>query len=921
MARRQVQIFINGREVENTIKSITAEKAKLNRELNRMVVGSEEYEKAVKNIGKLDGILKDHRQKLAGVETGWKSVTQGASKFLNASSIASAAGLAGITIGAEAAVEAIRETVTETNNLRREINQATGAVGEELDTITIKAKAIATTFSQTESEVVQSANTLAKEFRISYEDAFAAIETGFLNGANNSNQFLENIKEYSTQFREAGFSAEEFIGISVRAAKEGIFSDKGVDVVKEFGLRIREQTTAAQDALDAAFGKQFTDKLFKGINDGSISTKQALQAVAKEMSNTEVPANRLQAVIADVFGGPGEDAGLRFIQTLQDVGVETENAADSSNKFAAAQRQLLEANTELAYQQNELAKNLFELDNGFNLFWTRLKTVGLFAVNSVVEYFKYLPATWDATLAAGSAFVDNIEALFTGEKVKSVGKAYNEAIVAGYKLIDEQVALGKKLKEEQEKQEQDRQAAEEKKKRREQEAIKTRKQQQQAEAEREAKQLETAQKRLTDIVDKFANERTLAQLDEEDRKLAEIAQKYEEQIKLAQDLEAKGVKSATAQRLELEQLKEDALRAQREAFFQKRLEEDAAQQQEQADADLERFFANAAAKREAQSEIDQALREALLSDRELALQELDAQYQALLGLAQQNGLDTLDLEIAHRKQQREINDRFDKEELDVLVQKQAERAELLQQSFSELGGAISGLLGVIGNESREFIVLQKALTLAQIAIDTAAAISSLTRNSEANPANAVTFGAAGAVQFAAGLIRILANIAKAKQVLTEARQKKHGGWADVRGNEDGQLYHARLIGQPSTGLLDYPHPVLTSSGILANEVGKEYYVSHADLRNPRVLDHVRAIENITSHRQRATGGFASTSPDNNVAPASPNFSSLEKMVAQNNALLSLLLTKGVQANIGNDELLAIQRQTEKLRKASGGRAA
>lgn len=63
---------------------------------------------------------------------------------------------------------------------------------------------------------------------------------------------------------------------------------------------------------------------------------------------------------------------------------------------------------------------------------------------------------------------------------------------------------------------------------------------------------------------------------------------------------------------------------------------------------------------------------------------------------------------------------------------------------------------------------QKAFALTAIGIDTAEAISSLTAASEANPANAFTFGAAGTAQFIAGLVRILTNIASAKNVLSAA---------------------------------------------------------------------------------------------------------------------------------------------------------
>jgi hypothetical protein len=62
--------------------------------------------------------------------------------------------------------------------------------------------------------------------------------------------------------------------------------------------------------------------------------------------------------------------------------------------------------------------------------------------------------------------------------------------------------------------------------------------------------------------------------------------------------------------------------------------------------------------------------------------------------------------------------------------------------------------------------LGKTLALAQIATDTALAISALVRNSEANPLNAPTSGLAGIAQFTAGIARITANVVKAKSILT-----------------------------------------------------------------------------------------------------------------------------------------------------------
>lgn len=63
--------------------------------------------------------------------------------------------------------------------------------------------------------------------------------------------------------------------------------------------------------------------------------------------------------------------------------------------------------------------------------------------------------------------------------------------------------------------------------------------------------------------------------------------------------------------------------------------------------------------------------------------------------------------------------------------------------------------------------INRAFTLAQIAVDTARAISALVAASAANPTNGVTFGAAGAAQLAAGLIQIAANMASAIALLSQ----------------------------------------------------------------------------------------------------------------------------------------------------------
>ena len=96
-------------------------------------------------------------------------------------------------------------------------------------------------------------------------------------------------------------------------------------------------------------------------------------------------------------------------------------------------------------------------------------------------------------------------------------------------------------------------------------------------------------------------------------------------------------------------------------------------------------------------------------------------------------------------------------------------------NFKNLSMGIANLAGAGA-------ALQKSFALGEVAIDTARAISSLTAASEANPANAVTFGGAGVGQFVAGLARILGNIAQAKSIINSS------GFAEGGYTGDGGKY-------------------------------------------------------------------------------------------------------------------------------------
>lgn len=99
-----------------------------------------------------------------------------------------------------------------------------------------------------------------------------------------------------------------------------------------------------------------------------------------------------------------------------------------------------------------------------------------------------------------------------------------------------------------------------------------------------------------------------------------------------------------------------------------------------------------------------------------------------------------------------------------------------QEKLSVIGDAF----GVLSGMAEAGTDLQKGLALAQVAIDTGIAISGLTASTSAPSAdNLVTGGLSGFAKYATGIIKILANIAQAKNIIQSASSSGGGSSASL----------------------------------------------------------------------------------------------------------------------------------------------
>ncbi|WP_289091099.1 phage tail tape measure protein [uncultured Bacteroides sp.] len=236
--------------------------------------------------------------------------------------------------------------------------QFTEKSGDDLKEYRTEVQTIADYYNKDFREVLIGANAVSKQFGIDASEAIKLIQDGFIAGADANGEFLDTLREYPAYFKEAGISAETFIAITAQAAKSGIYSDKGVDVIKEGNLRIREMTTATAAALDG-IGISATE-VQEQLKSGQKTTFDIIQMVSERLNELPDSASVVGTALADIFGGPGEDAGLQYIRTLKDIKTNLNDVKATAGEVGEAQEEYLQAQKELA---TEVAK-LFDATGG-----------------------------------------------------------------------------------------------------------------------------------------------------------------------------------------------------------------------------------------------------------------------------------------------------------------------------------------------------------------------------------------------------------------------------------------------------------------------------------------------------------------------------------------------------------------------------
>lgn len=312
----------------------------------------------------------------------------------------------------------------------------TGKTGDDLKNFRNEVQATADTFNQDFETVLEAANNYAQQYGISVDEALRKIQDGFISGANANGQYLDSLKEFPAYFREAGVSADGFVAIMSQTSKMGVTSNKALDTIKEGNIRIREMSTATAEALDN-LGLN-SKKIQQELAAGTTTTFEVMQKVSTKLSEIPESSQVAGEAITNIFGGPGEDAGYRYLTTLKDISTNLDEVKERSGEMGRLQQEQLESQVEL----DNAISALFDATGGtFESMTTQAKIFvnkGIVAIiKGVVDVCNWFIDMYNKSIVV-RAGVAGMTASFkmSWSIIKNVCKL----------IVDEIMALGKIIK-------------------------------------------------------------------------------------------------------------------------------------------------------------------------------------------------------------------------------------------------------------------------------------------------------------------------------------------------------------------------------------------------------------------------------------------------------------------------------------------
>jgi hypothetical protein len=306
-------------------------------------------------------------------------------------------GQLGLAMGVGAAVNSFFTLNNELAKAEQTAKTLFDVSNEGAQKLAQEATKIAKVYGDDVNQVLKTANVLQEEFKMNEIDALKLIEASYEKGLNSSGELLQNTKEYSTQLRLAGLNAEQAMAFIAAANDKGVFSDKGVDAIKEATLSLREMTPPAVEALEA-IGMSST-QIQSDIESGAKTYFQVIQEISAKTKEFGEGSQQAGMVLADIFKGAGEDAG-QFIFTLDEINTDFSQIEDTTTEYQKAVNNLTKSWYDYLFGVNQSSGLTSKLTGVMNFLARNLTTILDLVVKVGKAFLIYKSAMVGATVVS-----------------------------------------------------------------------------------------------------------------------------------------------------------------------------------------------------------------------------------------------------------------------------------------------------------------------------------------------------------------------------------------------------------------------------------------------------------------------------------------------------------------------------------------
>lgn len=195
--------------------------------------------------------------------------------------------------------------------------------------LTENAIALEDTFGSDFQETIRGVNGLMMHFGTDSTKAFDLFAKGSQKGLDYTNELGDNVAEYGGNFKQAGYTVEEYFQLLANGTKNGAYNlDKVNDSINEVKNKLGDGSIEKNIGI---FSKD-TKKSFKAWKDGKGTMKKVIDSIVKDINGCKNEQKAL-TMASTAFGTMGEDANLKVVKSLKSTGKTFKKVQGSAEKL------------------------------------------------------------------------------------------------------------------------------------------------------------------------------------------------------------------------------------------------------------------------------------------------------------------------------------------------------------------------------------------------------------------------------------------------------------------------------------------------------------------------------------------------------------------------------------------------------------